>query len=570
MKTLHPLLRGSRFLFVLSMLCSAASALCDMLSPQIIRVAVDVVLGDSAPEGVLATALAGHLTGMGACALAILLVALTKAFAQYGFRVANTAASERLVKTARDQLFEHIEHLPYSWHTQHRTGDIIQRCTSDLETLRGFKSEQMTGLLRIQILLTRSVVFMFSMNTKLSVVALSPVPVIIAYSFFFHRKIGEAFLACDENEGILSSIAQENLAGVRVVRAFGRERFERDRFYRQNEHYTQMWMKLARPLASFWSIGDVLSGTQILLTVCYGAVLCVRGEMLPGAYIAFLSYAALMTWPVRMLGRMISQMSKAGVSLDRLSEILNAEVEKNPENPATTDYSGDITFEGVSFSYGGRDVLSNLSFTVPGGTTLGILGGTGSGKSTVTLLLDRLYAPDRGSIRIGGVDLQDLDAAELRRHVSMVLQEPFLFSRSLADNIAISGGDDAEEALRAACLTDVDPGTFVGERGVTLSGGQKQRAAIARALVRDTPILVLDDSLSAVDTETDAAIRANLREKGSGRTVIIISHRIATLRTADHILVLDDGHVVQEGSHAELSRQPGLYRQVCEIQEMTA
>ena len=588
-KLLRRFLRGSKALFGLSMLASVLSALCDMVSPQIVRVAVDNALGGAAPDTLpdWVVDLAEHFGGfrwlgehIWVMAAALILVALVKAAAQYGYRVSNTAASERLVKTARDSLFDHIERLPYAWHMQHRTGDIIQRCTSDLDTLKNFISGQMTEILRIAILLGLSIAFMLGMDVTLTLIALAPVPVIILYSLIYYRIIGSAFLTCDENEGILSAMAQENLAGVRVVRAFGRERLERDRFTKQNRYYTDLWMKLARPMATFWSVGDILSGAQILLTVCFGVVFCVRGRMLPGEYIAFLSYCALMTWPVRMLGRMISEMSKAGVSIDRIAYIMNADEEQETGAGKTPDLSGDIVFDHVSFSYEeGQEVLKDVSFDVKGGGTLGVLGGTGSGKSTLMLLLNKLYTlpEDGGSIRISGVDIRDIDTAWLRKNTAMVLQEPFLFSRSIMENIAMGEEGATEEDVRAAagaaCLEDTADSfpagfeTFVGERGVTLSGGQKQRVAIARALMRKAPIMVLDDSLSAVDTETDARIRAGLTEHFQGCTVILISHRITTLKNADRILVLDRGRVAELGTHEELRRGGGLYQRICEIQE---
>ena len=580
-------LRGSKLLFVTSMLASALAALADMVSPQIVRVAVDHVLG-SAPTETLpgfAVRLINRAGGVAALrehiwilALAVVAVAVVKAAAQYGYEVSKTAASETLVKTMRDSLFSHIERLPYAWHMKNRTGDIIQRCTSDIDTLKNFLAEQMTNLIRIVILLALSVAFMLGMNPRLTLIAMLPVPVIIGYSLYFHKKIGEAFLACDENEGILSTLAQENLTGVRVVRAFGRERDERDRFEKQNRYYTGLWMKLARPLATFWSVGDVLSGLQILLTVVFGAVFCIRGSMGPGAYIAFLSYCAMMTWPVRMLGRMISEMSKAGVSLDRIRYIMESPEEETSVG-LTPDLSGDIVFDRVSFSYdGGADVLHDMSFTVPAGSTLGILGGTGSGKSTLVLLLDKLYElPEgQGSIRIGGTDLREIRTDYLRRNIGMVLQEPFLFSRTIAENIGIHdpelGIDRIRESARAACLDETVMGfargydTPVGERGLTLSGGQKQRTAIARTLSQDVPILVFDDSLSAVDAETDAKIRRALQARFGRATVILISHRITTLSKADKIIVLDNGRISGIGTHDELMKSNIIYQEVYDSQ----
>ncbi len=580
-------LKGSRALFLLSMLCAALSALADMLSPQIVRVTVDHVLGGKTDSlNPLIAALVEKLGGLSylaehlwVLAAALLVTALAKVLALYGFRVSNTKAAERLTKTMRDTLFLHIEHLPFSWHMKHHTGDIIQRCTSDIDTLKGFISEQMTSIFRIVILLVLSISFMAGMDPLLTLIACLPIPVILIYSLHFHRKIGEAFLQCDENEGKLSSMAQENLTGVRVVRAFGRERMERDRFYAQNEYYTGLWMKLARPMAQYWSTGDVLSGTQILLIVVFGSVFCLQGRMLAGEFIAFLSYAAMLTWPVRMLGRMIAEMSKAGVSIDRIAYIMQAEEETDKGKALRPDMGGDIVFDHVSFAYDeGTEILHDVSFRVKAGTTLGILGGTGSGKSTMMLLLDKLYdLPDNcGTISIGGIDIRDIDTRYLREHIGMVLQEPYLFSRSIAENIGITRErldmDEVREAAQAACLDETVQGfakgydTFVGERGVTLSGGQKQRAAIARMLTQQTPIMIFDDSLSAVDTETDAKIRAALEARFGSASILLISHRITTLSKADQILVLENGRIVEQGSHEELKGAGGIYQRICAIQ----
>ena len=580
-------LRGSKLFFVISMISAAVAALADLVTPQIVRVAVDNALGGkeaNLPDFAMRLVeRAGGFPYLGAhiwiLALAILAVAVIKVVSQYAFRVCNTKGAEKLTKTMRDSLFGHIERLPYAWHAKHRTGDIIQRCTSDIETLKGFISEQMTSIFRIIVLLVLSIGFMLSMNVKLTLIAMIPVPYIILRSFYFHRKIGAAFLDCDENEGKLSAMAQENLTGVRVVRAFGREKYERDHFEAQNEYYTGLWMKLARPMAQFWSVGDVLSGIQIMLIVVFGSVLCIRGEMTAGEYIAFLSYGAIMVWPIRMLGRMISEMSKAGVSIDRIAYIMKAEEERETGKALKVPMNGDICFDHVSFSYeGGRQVLQDICCTIPAGTTLGILGGTGSGKSTLMLLLDKLYdIPEGcGRITIGGTDIRDIETAHLRRNIGMVLQEPYLFSRTIAENISITDEemprDRIRDAARAACLDETVQGfakgydTFVGERGVTLSGGQKQRAAIARTLTQNTPILIFDDSLSAVDTETDAKIRAALEKRFGSAAIILISHRITTLSKADQIIVLERGRIIEQGTHETLKTAGGVYQQICEIQ----
>lgn len=580
-------LRGSRHLFLLGILAAILTALADMLTPQILRVSVDHILLGSDEE--LSPLIASVLDALGGAAflrtrlwipaLLLLLVALVKVASQYGFRVWNTKASETMAKTMRTSLYTHIGRLPFSFHMKNRAGDIIQRCTSDVDTVRGFVSEQLTAIFRIVILLSLSVTFMLSMYVPLAVIALLPIPVILVYSVIFHRFIGRGFRDCDENEGRLSAMAQENLTGTRVVRAFGRERYEKDRFEAHNAHYTALWSRLAKIMSAYWSTADILSGAQILLVVVFGAVFCVRGEMSAGEYIAFISYNSMLVWPIRQLGRMISELSKAGVSIERLAYILSSEPETDPPQAIEPPLTGDIAFEHVTFGYEGcPTLLHDIHFTMKAGSTLGILGGTGSGKSTMMLLLDKMYTLPEGCgrITIGGVDIATVRTSYLRSHIGFVLQEPFLFSDTLAGNIAMTAEElsmtEVEEAARIACLDEAvnkfaqGYETFVGERGVTLSGGQKQRAAIARMLTQKTPIMIFDDSLSAVDTETDSRIRRALRERSRGASVILISHRITTLAGADKILVLDRGRIVQEGTHEELKACEGIYRRIYETQ----
>lgn len=579
--------KGSRLSFFVALICSVLVALADMIGPQIIRAAVDNALGGlqadyPRPVMALIESLGGfeylgrHIWIM---ALGLLAVALIRAGSQYIFRVCNTLAAEGFVKSMRDGLFSHIERLPFSWHMKHRTGDIIQRCTSDIDTVKNFISEQMSSIFRIIVLLALSVAFMLGMNPKLTAIVMIPVPIIIVMSFVFHSKIGKAFLDCDENEGILSDMAQENLTGVRVVRAFGKERYERDRFEAQNEYYTGLWMKLARPLSVYWSVGDILSGVMILLSVVFGSIMCLEGQLRSGEFLAFISYSTMMVWPVRALGRMIAEMSKAGVSLGRVNYIMSCPEEQQSEKALTPPLDGDICFENVSFGYeDGAPILKDVSFSIKSGTTLGILGGTGSGKSTIALLLDKLYelSPEQGRITISGVDIRDISTPYLRQNIGIVLQEPFLFSRSIAENIAIAQPDaepgHIRQAAAAACLDETIQSfskgydTFVGERGVTLSGGQKQRVAIARVLMGSRPIMVFDDSLSAVDTETDAKIRAELEKRFGTASIVLISHRISTLSKADKIMVLDKGRIAEMGSHDELKAAGGLYGQICRLQ----
>ena len=368
------------------------------------------------------------------------------------------------------------------------------------------------------------------------------------------------------------------MTGVRVVRAFGREQFEKEKFEKRLNVFTDKWVDLGYTLGFFWGIGDFATAAQLLAVVCTGAYLGAIGELTLGNFLAFVTYTQSIAWPVRSLGRTLSEMSKTGVSIRRLQEILNAKTEDHLPAALKPDLNGDIVFDHVSFSYGGIPVLKDVSFTVKHGSTVGILGATGSGKSTITYLLNRLYDldPDGGRITISGIDVREMDLAWLRTQVGLVLQEPFLFSKTIRENIDIANGHSPIEKIRAAAKTaqvDADIMAFpngydtvVGERGVTLSGGQKQRVAIARALMSGSPILVFDDSMSAVDMETDAAIRTSLAARTSGQTVLMISHRINTLKTADWILVLEDGQITDAGTHDALIGRDGLYRRVYQMQ----
>ncbi len=587
LKLLLRFLRGSKRYFALGILAATVTALADMINPQIIRAAVDCAIGGQEGDfpGFIMNLVdkVGGFSYLGqnlwVMALAVVVVAAFQVLSQYAFRVFNTKGAETLVKTMRDGLYSHIARLPFSWHMGNRTGDIIQRCTSDIDTMKNFLSEQLTSIFRIVIVLVLSAIFMLSMNPLLTLIAWIPMPIIVGYSFIFHKKIRDGFTDCDENEGKLSAMAQENLTGVRVVRAFGLERAEVDKFKKQNDYYTGLWEKMGKILSSFWATADILSGLQVLLIVVFGAVFCVDGKLLPGEYIAFISYNSMLIWPIRQLGRMIAEMSKAGVSIDRVFYIMNSPAEKDEEDAFDAPMDGDICFEHVNFAYeNSPQMLHDIHFTMKAGTTLGILGGTGSGKSTLMLLLDKLYLlkPEDGRITIGGTDINKIRTAHLRKNVGMVLQEPFLFSRTIRENIGITSPnmelEQIREAAKAAALDETVTSfaqgyeTMVGERGVTLSGGQKQRAAIARTLTQNVPIMIFDDSLSAVDAETDAKIRSAISQRFGKASVILVSHRITTLSAADKIIVLDRGRIVEEGTHEELKAGGGIYQKIYEAQ----
>ncbi|MBR2670722.1 MAG: ABC transporter ATP-binding protein [Oscillospiraceae bacterium] len=584
--------KGSRMLFLFGILCAGLCSLLDMFIPDVIRMTVDSIIGDKALmvpgylfmfRNMTAAETAEIVTlvrsRLWIIAIIVGVLALLSALANYGQTTLNEMASEHMTKNMRDRLFTQLQDLSFSWHNKNHTGDIIQRCTTDVETVRRFVSEQLFSVVRIILLMCISLIFMFRLNSTLTWIVMATMPVIFVYSWVFGAKISKKYMECDECEGVLSSICQENLTGIRVVRAFGRERYERERFQRQNQSLVDRYMDLNIWSVLFWCIGDFMSGLQVMVVLALGTVFTVRGHMTVGELLAYISYNALLSWPIRDLARVISDMSKAGVSIERVCYILGSETETSPDDPVMPDMHGDIEFRNVTFAYPeGKNVLDNVSFTVKQGTVFGIMGATGSGKSTIVELLDRMFDLEEGngSITISGTDIRNIPRNWVRANIGLVLQEPFLFAGSIKGNIGITQEElDMGMIENAAEIADIDRtiknfskgySTIVGERGVTLSGGQMQRVAIARMLVRQTPIMILDDSLSAVDSVTDARIREALGRKFKGATVIIISHRIKSIEDADTVMVLDGGKVAEIGTPAELEKAGGIYKKTLDIQ----
>lgn len=585
---LWALTRGSRFYFLLAFVSVIFAVVTNYLTPQVIRITVDSVLDDKPFS--LPGALLSWVESIGGrealrqnlliCAGFALLFSLLSGLFNYLSRMGIAKGCEGVIVRLRDRLFGHIQKLPYQWHSSHQTGDIIQRCTSDVDVVRNFLIDQLLEMVRTVFLIITSLFIMFSMNVPLSLIALGFMPVVILYSALFFNKIGHKFREADETEGELTAMAQENFTGVRVVRAFGRERFEIDRFENKNQQFANMWVKLGHVMGLYWGIGDFFSCLQVMVIVVAGCFQAASGNLTDGEFLAFVAYNAMLVWPVRNFGRILSELSKTRISVGRLMEILEAKPEQDAPDAQTPPMDGDIVFRDVSFRYNEtKEVLQNINITIPAGSTFGILGSTGSGKSTLMYLLDRLYELPRenGSITVGGVDVRDISLDWLRGHIGIVLQEPFLFSKTIRETISDGAATRELEAVRhCARLAAVDDtilsfaegyDTMIGERGVTISGGQKQRVAIARMLMQDTPIKIFDDSLSAVDMETDAKIRESINRHIKG-TTILIAHRITTLMNADCIAVMDKGRIVQMGTHDELIRQDGIYRRIYEAQGM--
>lgn len=560
--------KGTRGCFIIILLASLASTLLNSLIPRIFGFTIDrVLVEDGIPY---------LKENIWLISLVVIGIALVNGIMIYLYRSQTAKAGETFAKNMRDILFAHVQRLPMKWHDSVQTGDIIQRCTADVETIRNFVVTQVLEVFRTVFLLVVSLAMMLTMNMKLTMVALAFTPVVVLYSGIFYHLIAKNYTAADEAEGDLSTVVQENATGVRVVRAFGRERFEIDQFDEKNEIFARLWIRLGTLSGLYWAVGDLITGLQVLVIVTLGAIEAVHGSITAGEFIAFASYNTTLVWPVRSLGRILSEMSKTGVSFDRVNYILDSAEEEMGEGGVIPERT-EIAFDHVSFGYEeNQSVLEDVSFHIKEGTTCGILGGTGSGKTTIVHLLDRLYELEKGTVQIGGVDIRDIPRSWIRSHVGMVLQEPFLFSRTIRDNIAAANPDatmnEIREAARIACVDDAIMAfpdgydTIVGERGVTLSGGQRQRVAIARMLIAKAPIMIFDDSLSAVDADTDVRIRRALRSKMKEATVILISHRITTLMEADQILVLNHGVIEECGTHQQLIRHGGIYQKIYEIQ----
>ncbi|MGC8958361.1 MAG: ABC transporter ATP-binding protein [Chloroflexia bacterium] len=495
-----------------------------------------------------------------------------------GKLAAQTA--EGIARRLRNYLFDHIQRLSFTYHDHMPTGELIQRCTSDVDTIRRFFADQAINAGRILILFAVNLAALLSLNVPLTLLSLAIIPVIIGVSVVFFRQVSRVYESYQEQEAVLSTTLQENLTGVRVVKAFARQDYERKRFDAQNWAKFLRGRRLISMHALYWPVSDALCGIQMLAGFAVGALMTIQGTITLGTYLAYSGMVLWIIWPMRNLARLIVQMSTGLVSYGRVAEIIRQDREPLEEGrfPPEGDLRGEIVFRNVCFEYeADAPVLKDVSFRCAPGQVVALLGSTGSGKTTVVNLLPRFYDYTGGSITLDGVELRDYPRHYLRRQIGIVEQEPFLFSRTIRENITYGverevSQEEVEAAARAAAIHDEIMSfpqgydTLLGERGITLSGGQKQRVAIARTLLKDPRILILDDSTSAVDTETEMLIRQALERLMQGRTTLIIAHRIQTVMNADLILVFDRGRIVQQGKHEELLREAGPYRQIYELQ----
>lgn len=585
------LMRGFRWIYAGALIAVAIGALMRTLYYRVVQYAIDDVFGSAQQSNRLALVAAAF-------------VGLAAVEGFFAFIRGNWSAktAESIALRLRNYLYDHIQRLPFSFHDYAKTGEMIQRSTSDVDALRRFYAEQALGIGRIVALFAVNFTMLFQMNRRLALISVVVMPLVIVLSYFFFGKVSKAYEAYQEQEAEVSTVLQENLNGVRVVRAFARQSFEIDKFERENAERYRLGKRLLIMHSLYWPFSDTLCSGQMLLSMFVGALMAIRGTISVGTYVAATGMIVWIVWPLRNLGRLIVQVSTGLVSYRRVMDVVREEREDVTTGSVRSDIEieGAIRFEHVDFAYEPRTVLvdpkkadkeeaqkeaeeetvpvlHDITFACEPGQIVALLGSTGSGKSSIVNLLLRFYDYQEGRILLDGVELTEYPRRILREHIGIVEQEPFLFSRSIRENIAYGvkrelSQDEIEDAAKSAAIHDIiltfpeQYDTIVGEKGVTLSGGQRQRVAIARTLLRDPSILILDDATSSVDTETEMQIRQALAHLRANRTTFIIAHRIQTVMHADLILVLDKGRIVQSGSHAALIRQPGLYRRIYDIQ----
>lgn len=563
------LMKGYRWLYFIATAALAVAT--------IARTQITLVLSDFVDDVIIAG-------DYGATFTTIILTFVGMAFVQGIFSFLSgwmaSKSAESITRRLRNFLFDHLQRLPYAYHAEAQTGDLISRATSDIDAINRFFNDQAIGIGRILLIFVINFVALLQLDTQLALVSVIGIPVIVGVSIFFFSKVSNAYKKYQEQEATLSSRLQENLTGIRVVKAFARQGYESYKFDQENWEKFKLGKKLISIHSLFWPVSDMICGAQMLSSFFVGAIMAYNGEITVGTYIASTSLVAWIIWPMRNLGRLIVQMSTGLVSYKRVAELLTQKreplLEGNHQPEGTVN--GEIIFKDVSFEYEkGHPILADINFTCNPGNAIALLGSTGSGKTSLVNLLPRFYDPTGGLITLDGVDITRYPRIYLRSQIGIVEQEPFLFSRSIEENITYGvhrkvSKDEIVQTAKQAAIHDVimefpkGYQTLVGERGVTLSGGQKQRVAIARALLKNPRILILDDSTSSVDTETEAQIRVALKNLMEDRTTFIIAHRIQSVMNADQILVFDKGKIIQQGTHDELMGTDGMYRDIFNIQ----
>lgn len=586
-RLLVELIRHEKWYYLASVISVGVASYFMFLVPTIGKVVIDRVIDQPrlATPGLIdkliqgiggAEVLARNLWIAG---LAIVIATVVAGLFMYLKDYLAAKACESTVRDLRNRLFAHLHRIPEKYLGTSDSGDILQRCTSDVDTLREFLTVQVMNIGRTVVLMCIMIPLMLAQSVAMSALSLVLIPIVFYFAWHFFERIKALFGEVEEAEGELTNIVQENLTGIRVVRAFARQTHECVKFEEKNRRYSELNYRLICLLANFWSLSDFLCLAQAGVLLIGGGWLVANDQASMGTYFAFIGYTTILIWPIRQLGQELSEASKATVSIGRIQEILSVPEESDYDRCAQTSVSlnGQIKFSNLSFGYDAqKPVLHNVSFDIASGETVAIVGPTGAGKSTIIRLLMRLYDYEQGSIELDGRELSSIDRTAVRQQIGTLLQEPFLFSRSLRENIKFGRQHASDEQMFRSSkdaavhhtIQSFSKGyeTIIGERGVSLSGGQKQRVTLSRTLLQETPVLVLDDTLSAVDSATERNIIQALNKKRGEQTLLIITHRISVCREADRILVMRDGRLAEQGSHEQLIEQPGFYRDLWRIQ----
>lgn len=582
---LRKYLKEAGAVYIAAILCCTLTVIFTSVVPLVVKTTIDSIVGTEPVaeshilvDWVFRSLPEDKLTAVFYCAAYSVFLTLIGAVCQFISTLFAIKSSERISKKLRDDLYGHILKLPFSYHSRAEAGDLIQRCTHDVGLIATFISNHVINIFKIIFLVGTILYLMLQQSVVMTGISMVIIPFIMAYCIYFFIKVSKHFEKREEADSAMTSVLQENLTGVRVVKAFARQNYEIEKFEKVNGHFRKTAMGVTKLMAQFWMIAEGLSLLQTAIVIILGAWFVLNGMLGLGLVVAFFAFVGQLLWPVKELGMILAQAGMVKVALKRIGEIFENKPEVLAEAKEEPAIGGEIEFRNVSFSYDGEDrVLKNISFKLQKGQTLAIMGGTGSGKSTLVNLLQRFYDNYKGTIFIDGVDIQKINKEFLRQQVSLILQEPFLFNRTVEENLMFSKKgatkDEVVAAAETSCIhesiEEFEKGyeTIVGEGGVTLSGGQKQRLAIARNLIKKNPVVIFDDSLSAVDTETDRIIRDRLQKDENRPTAIIISHRLSTVKEADLILILENGEITASGTHEEIKDQESLYRRILQIQD---
>ncbi len=576
-------MKTEKIKYIMAFISVGMAAIIMLINPLIIKITIDSIIGDeplNLPGSIIkifgnSLIKENLINQLWLPALLILLMTVLRGVFLYLKGKWAAKGAEEFARNLRNELFEHLQYLDFNYHIRRDTGDLIQRSTSDLDTIRSFLSIQLVEVGRAFFMLTSVLIIMLSLDLYMTLISMIVVPIIFVFAYVFFKKVKVAFKSSDEAEARLSTMIQENLTGVRVVKAFAKQPYEKVKFDQRNSEHKDLTFHLIKLLAYYWSFSDLICFVQIGIVLIAGSFRAASGQLTLGTLVVFTTYTGMLLWPVRQTGRILTDMGKAEIAFDRINEILAEPRETYRGHGYNEAISGNIKVNNLSFAYKDELVLDNISFEIKPGEKLGILGTTGSGKSTLAYILTRLLDYKEGSIKIDGKELREYDRGLVRDQIGLILQEPFLFAKSIKNNIVIGAKKNENSIQSSVEVAQFDKvikefkdeyETEVGEKGVSLSGGQKQRLAIARTLIKNTPIIIFDDSLSAVDTKTDFLIRKSLSERYGDKTMIIISHRIDTLADTDQVIVMDKGKIVQRGRHENLISESGLYNRTWKIQ----